>query len=331
MLNNVSFAYPWVFAFLALIPLMVWYYYKWGKSRKPKILYSSVKNINRGRKNLREILKDLPFFLRIISLVFLIIAMARPQTFSSGENIYTEGIDISIVLDISSSMLAEDFRPNRIEAAKDVISDFIKGRVTDKIGLVIFSREAFTQCPLTIDYSVLLGLLKEVRTGIMEDGTAIGNALANGVNRLKDGKSKSKVIILLTDGENNAGEIDPLSAAQIAEKYKIRVYAIGVGTKGMAPYPFKTQFGTRYQNVPVNIDEDLLKKIAGLTGGKYFRAENKSKLRSIYDEIDKLEKSKVEITSFRNATELFYFWAFASLILLAGEFVLSRTYFKRLP
>jgi Ca-activated chloride channel family protein len=282
-------------------------------------------------KSLKEKLIHLPALLRVLAIALLIIALARPQTFSSGENIYTEGIDIAMVLDISGSMLAEDFKPNRLEAAKKVIDDFIKGRTNDKIGLVIFSGESFTQCPLTIDYSVLRNLLKEIYSGMIQDGTAIGNAIANGVNRLKDSKSKSKVLILLTDGVNNAGEIDPVTAAQIAQQFGIRIYTVGVGTMGEAPYPFQTPFGKRYQMVPVEIDESLLKQISNITGGKYFRATNNRKLIEIYEEIDRLEKTRVEITSYRNAKELYFNWAFAGFLILLIEFGLSRTYLKRLP
>jgi len=228
-------------------------------------------------------------------------------------------------------MLAEDFKPNRVEAAKKVIDDFIAGRTNDRIGLVIFSGESFTQCPLTVDYSVLRGLLKEIHTGMIEDGTAIGNAIANGVNRLKDSKSKSKVMILLTDGVNNRGEVDPLTAAQIAQKFGIRIYTVGVGTVGEAPYPFQTPFGVRYQMVPVEIDENILQQIAKITGGKYFRATDNRKLVQIYDEIDKLEKTRVEVTSYRQAKELFYGWAFIGLFLLVADIGLSRTYLRKLP
>ncbi|MCL6098317.1 MAG: VWA domain-containing protein, partial [Bacteroidetes bacterium] len=233
--------------------------------------------------------------------------------------------------DISGSMLSEDLKPNRIEAAKKVIDDFIAGRTNDRIGLVIFSQNAFTQCPLTIDYNVLRNLLKQVHSGMIDDGTAIGNAIANGVNRLKDSKSKSKVMILLTDGVNNAGEIDPITAAQIAQKFGVRIYTVGVGTMGEAPYPFQTPFGIRYQMIPVEIDENLLQQISNITGGKYFRATNNKKLEEIYNEIDRLEKTRVEVTSYRNAKELFYGWAFTGLFLLFAEVGLSRTYLRKLP
>jgi Ca-activated chloride channel family protein len=267
----------------------------------------------------------------MLAIAVLIVALARPQTYSTGENVYTEGIDIAMVLDISGSMLAEDFQPNRLEAAKDVINDFVQGRTSDKIGLVVFARESFTQCPLTIDYTVLRNLLKDIKSGMITDGTAIGNAIANGVNRLKDSDAKSKVMILITDGVNNAGEVDPLTAAQIAETFGIRIYTIGVGTRGEAPYPFNTPFGTRYQMVPVEIDESLLQQISGMTGGRYFRATNNQKLKEIYNEIDKLEKSRVEVLSYRNTKELFYSWAGAGLLLLLLELGLVRTYLRRLP
>lgn len=331
MFNDVSFAYPWVLYFLILLPTIFYYWWKKKEQFTPNITFSTLQMFGDVPKSLREKLIHLPVFLRIIALALLIIALARPQTFSSGENIFTEGIDIAMVLDISGSMLAEDFKPNRLEAAKKVIDDFIKGRTSDKIGLVVFSGESFTQCPLTIDYSVLRNLLKDIYSGMIQDGTAIGNAIANGVNRLKDSKAKSKVMILLTDGVNNAGEIDPITAAQIAQKFGIRIYTVGVGTIGEAPYPFQTPFGKRYQMVPVEIDESLLKQISNITGGKYFRATNNRKLVEIYEEIDRLEKTRVEVTSYRHAKELYFNWAFAGFLLLLLEFGLSRTYLRRLP
>lgn len=331
MFNDMTFAYPWVLYFLAIIPLMfVWYWFR-GRKKEPSINYSSLKIFRSLPPNWKERTRHLPFILRCVAVGLLIIALARPQNFSSGENIYTEGIDIAMVLDISGSMLAEDFRPNRLEAAKKVTDEFIQGRSSDRIGLVIFSREAFTQCPLTIDYSVLRNLLNEIKTGMIEDGTAIGNAIANGVNRLKDSDAKSKVIILLTDGVNNAGEVNPVSAAHIAKTFGIRIYAIGVGTRGEAPYPIQTPFGLKYQMVPVEIDEPLLKEIASSTGGQYFRATNNKTLSQIYSEIDKLEKTRIEVTSYRNATELFYSWLFGGLALLFFEVGLSRTLLRRLP
>ena len=331
MFSNMTFAYPWILFFLFIIPLMaVWYWIK-GKKTEPNLNYSSLKIFKELKPTWRERLKYLPVILRMIAVALLIIALARPQNFQSGENIYTEGIDIAMVLDISGSMLAEDLKPHRLEAAKNVIDEFVRERTSDRIGLVIFSREAFTQCPLTIDYSVLRNLLKDIKTGMIEDGTAIGNGIANGVNRLKESKAKSKVMILLTDGVNNAGEVDPISAAQIAKTFNIRVYTIGVGTRGEAPYPVQTPFGTRYQMVPVEIDEDVLKEIAKLTDGEYFRATDNKKLKDIYETIDKLEKTKVEITSYRNAKELYYSWLGGGIFLLLLELGLSRTVLRKLP
>ncbi|GIV45641.1 MAG: aerotolerance protein BatA [Ignavibacterium sp.] len=331
MFHNVVFAYPWVLYFLLLIPLIgIWYFFR-GKKNRSTIIYSSFKLFPAQISSLRTKLIHLPIILRLIALALLIIALARPQNFSSGTNINTEGIDIAMVLDISGSMLAEDFKPNRLEAAKQVVDEFIQGRVSDRIGLVIFSRDAFTQCPLTIDYSVLRNLLKDIRSGMLEDGTAIGNAIANGVNRLKDSDAKSKVIILLTDGVNNAGEVDPLSAAEIARTFGIRIYTIGVGTRGEAPYPVQTPFGIRYQMMPVEIDEALLKQIAERTGGQYFRATNNRALKEIYERIDKMEKSKIEVTSYRSAQELYFNWLAAAFIFLLVEAGLSRTFLRKLP
>ena len=331
MFNDISFAYPAFLYFLLIIPLLGWWYWKKENSISPDLTYSSLQMFAGLKPSLKERLRHLPAVLRILALVFLIIAVARPQTFSSGENIYTEGIDIVMVLDTSGSMLAEDFSPNRLEAAKSVIDDFVAGRTTDKIGLVIFSAESFTQCPLTIDYPVLRNLLKEIKSGVLTDGTAIGIAIANGINRVKDSKAKSKIMILLTDGMNNVPEMDPLTAAQIAQTFGIRIYTIGVGTMGQAPYPFDTPFGKRYSMIPVEIDENLLRQIAQTTGGNYFRATNNKKLAEIYSEIDKLEKTRVEVTSYRHASELYFIWALFGFLILLGEVIISKIYLKRIP
>lgn len=331
MLTNVTFAYSWVIYFLLIIPVLILWYLWQGRKKQSSIAYSSVKIFDKVPSTTRVKLRHLPFILRMIALGFLIIALARPQNFTAGQNVNAEGIDISMVLDISGSMLAEDFKPNRLEAAKNVIDNFVQARTTDRIGLVIFSREAFTQCPLTIDYSVLRNLLSDIKTGMIEDGTAIGNGIANGINRLKDSDAESKVLILLTDGVNNAGEVDPISAAEIAATFGIRIYTIGVGTRGEAPYPVQTPFGTRYQMMPVEIDEAILKKIAELTGGEYFRATNNRALQDIYTRIDKMEKTKIEITSFRNAKELFAPWLLAGFILLLLELLASKTILRKLP
>lgn len=331
MFSDISFAYPWVLSFLLVIPVLIaWYIWK-GRKKQAAITYSSLKVVEKIKPTLRERLVHLPFALRMLAILFLIIALARPQNFSAGQSVNTEGIDIAMVLDISGSMLAEDFKPNRLDAAKNVIDNFVSARTTDRIGLVIFSREAFTQCPLTIDYSVLRNLLGDIKTGMIEDGTAIGNGIANGLNRLKDSDAESRVIILLTDGVNNAGEVDPISAAEIASTFGIRIYTIGVGTRGEAPYPVQTPFGTRYQMVPVEIDEVILKKIADLTGGEYFRATNNKALEEIYNKIDKMEKTKIEITSFRNAKELFAGWLGFGFALLLLELFTSKTILRKLP
>lgn len=331
MFKDISFAYPWVLYFILVVPLLIAWYYWNGRKKQAAITYSSLKMFDKIPATFRERLRHLPFAIRMLALIFLIIALARPQNFSAGQSVNAEGIDIAMVLDISGSMLAEDFKPNRLDAAKNVIDDFVSARTTDRIGLVIFSREAFTQCPLTIDYSVLRNLLGDIRSGMIEDGTAIGNAIANGVNRLKDSDAESRIIILLTDGVNNAGEVDPISAAEIASTFGIRIYTIGVGTRGEAPYPIKTPFGTRYQMVPVEIDEVILKKIAELTGGEYFRATNNRALEEIYNKIDKMEKTKIEIMSFRNAQELFTPWLLIGFVLLLLELIASKTILRKLP
>ncbi|PJA98217.1 MAG: aerotolerance regulator BatA [Ignavibacteriales bacterium CG_4_9_14_3_um_filter_30_11] len=326
-----TFAYPWILYFLAVIPIMVYWYLKKGKNKQPSIFYSSFNIVDSIPKNWKERLIHSPMILRALSLVFLIIALARPQSFTSGQNIYSEGIDIVMDFDISGSMLAQDLKPNRLDAAKNVIENFIKDRTVDRIGLVIFSRYAFTQCPLTIDYKVLTNLLAQVKTGMIEDGTAIGNAIANGVNRLRESKAKSKIIILLTDGMNNAGEVDPMSAAQIAKTFGVRIYTIGVGTRGEAPYPVQTPFGIRTQMVPVNIDEDMLKKIAEETGGEYFRATSTQALKNIYDQIDKLEKTKIEVVSYRNAKEMFGSFLGLGLLFFLLDITLIRSIFRPIP
>ncbi len=331
MLKDVTFAYPWILYFLILVPVIFVYYWFRGKKRQPSIKYSSLKIFNQFKPSFKERFRHLPAVLRALGVGLLIVALARPQTFSSGQNINAEGIDIVMLLDISGSMIAEDLKPNRLEAAKNVIDKFIDGRTSDRIGLVIFSRDAFTQCPLTIDYSVLKNLLSKVKTGMIPDGTAIGNAIADGVNRLKDSEAKSKVIILLTDGQNNAGEVDPITAAHIAKTFGIRIYTIGVGTRGQAPYPVQTPFGTRYQMVPVDIDEGVLQQIAQITGGAYFRATDNKTLNDIYNRIDKMEKTKVEITSYRHAKELYLGWLGAGVFLLLLEVGLSKSVFRNIP
>ncbi len=328
---NTTFAHPSAFFILLLIPAMVFYYFYKSKNRSATIIYSRFDLLALQPKTIKERLVHLPLFIRCLVVFCIAVALARPQSFTSNEDIYTEGIDIAIALDISGSMLATDFKPNRIEAAKKLTREFIGERKNDRIGLVIFSREAFTQCPLTIDYNVLGNLLNEVKNGMVEDGTAIGNALANSINRLKDSKVKSKVVILLTDGVNNSGEIDPLTAIEIAKTFGVRVYTIGIGTIGQAPYPVQTPFGISYQMMQVEIDETLLKRISSETGGKYYRATGNDKLGEIYSQIDALEKSRIETTSYRHKKELYYPWAAAAVILLLTELLFSQLYLRKLP
>lgn len=328
---NISFANPEFLFLLFTIPgIAVWYYYRL-QAKESDVRFSTLEPFAAVSYSMKERLRHLPFVLRMTALSLVIIALARPQSTLKGENIYSEGIDIVLALDISGSMLAEDFQPNRIEAAKNVAQDFISGRSNDRIGLVIFSGESFTQCPLTVDYDVLKTLIKPLKSGMIEDGTAIGLGLANAVNRLRESKSKSKVIILLTDGVNNRGEIDPITAAQIAQSYGIRVYTVGVGTVGEAPYPVQTPFGVRYQMVPVEIDENVLRQVAEMTEGKYFRATDNKKLRSIYQEIDQLEKTRIEVQSYRRYTELYFSFVFAALFALIGDVGVSKTWLRKLP
>ena len=315
---------------LTIIPLLVFLYIRKNSAQKPSVTLSNTAlffyNKNAGRVKFMHI----PFILRIIVIMLVIVALARPQKSSSKQNINIEGIDIVLSLDISGSMLAEDFKPNRLEAAKDVASDFIKNRPNDRVGLVVFSGETFTQCPLTSDHSVLLNLFKDIKSGMIEDGTALGDGLATSINRLKNSKAISKVIILLTDGINNQGSMDPKSAAEIAKLNGIRVYTIGVGSYGTAPYPVMTPFGKQYQNVDVQIDEGLLKNIAKTTNGTYFRATSKNKLISIYQEIDKLEKSKIDVSEYSKKTEMFSYLIIVALSLLLLEILLRYTFLKTL-
>ena len=329
--TNISFANP-IFLFgLVLLPVIAVWYFRRQKSITSHMRYSTLQPFASVKPTLRERLRHVSLVLRLLVVGTLVVALARPQTAAQGENIYTEGIDIALLLDISGSMLAEDFQPNRVEAAKEVAQSFIDGRKNDRIGLVIFAGQSFTQCPMTLDYRVLKNLLRQVKPGMVEDGTAIGMAIAQGVNRLKDSKAKSKVMILLTDGVNNRGEIDPVTAAQIAQTYGIRMYTIGVGTQGEAPYPVMTPFGKRYQNIPVDVDEKTLQQIAELTRGQYFRATNNRTLKQIYAEIDEMEKTRIEVKAYRSYTELFYDWALIGLVAALIEFVMNGTYLRKLP
>ena len=328
-MNNYLFINPEYF-YLLIIPVVysIWYFFK-RRNINSEILFSNLGSLNKT-KTLKNRLRDLPQIFNIVAICLLIIALARPQSSTNWEESTTEGIDIVLSMDISGSMLAEDLKPNRLEASKDVAVDFISKRVNDRIGLVIFSGESFTQCPLTTDHNVLINLFKDVKSGMVEDGTAIGMGLATAVNRLKDSDAISKIIILLTDGVNNKGVVAPFTAAEIAKQFGIRVYTIGVGTEGYAPYPFQTPFGVQYQDVEVQIDEETLQNIATVTDGKYFRATNNSKLKEIYKDIDKLEKSKIEVTEFHKRSEEFSNFAIPAFIILFFGFILEKTYLKQI-
>ena len=322
----VVYANPKFLYLLLLIPSLVgWYIYRLHKSRAALVI-STAKHFDNTGKSVKVYLRHLPFALRMLALALAIIALARPQSTNIQRNVTTEGIDIVLSLDVSGSMLARDFKPDRLEAAKSLGINFISGRANDRIGLVIFAGESFTLCPLTTDRATLINQFKAVDIGVLEDGTAIGSGLATAISRIKDSDAKSKVIILLTDGVNNRGEIAPMTAAEMAKTFGIRVYTIGVGTYGTAPYPVQTPFGTRYQDVQVEIDEDLLKSIAQMTGGEYFRAINNKALEQVYQKIDQLEKSKIEVNEYAKREEKYRGWLLAAFILLLLEFVLRRTY-----
>lgn len=308
-----------------------WYIWKLSKSQASLQISSSQAFDIPGAKSWKVYLRHIPFVLRLASVAVLIIILARPQSTDNWQSTSTEGIDIVLAMDISSSMLAQDLKPNRLEASKDVAASFINGRPNDNIGLVVFAGESFTQCPLTTDHTVLLNLFKDIQPGIIQDGTAIGLGLANAVSRIKDSQSKSKVIILLTDGMNNAGEIAPVTAAEIAKTFGIRVYTIGVGTKGMAPTPFQTPFGIQYQNMPVEIDEPTLKQISATTGGQYFRATDNTSLKDIYSEIDQMEKTKISVQEYSKKQEEYKNWALLLFCLLLVEILLRNTLLRNIP
>lgn len=321
--------YLWLLS--ALVPMIA--YYVWRTLQGgASIQISSVEGVVRAPKTVRYWLRHLPFALRLAALALLIVALARPQDVERLSRTNTEGIDIMLAIDVSGSMLARDFRPDRITAAKEVAGSFIADRYGDRIGLVAFAGEAFTQSPLTTDQGTLQTLLARIRSGLIEDGTAIGNGLATAINRLRESDAKSKVIILLTDGVNNRGEIAPVMAAEIAKEQGIRVYTIGVGSRGTAPTPAIDMFGNMtFVQAKVEIDEKTLQEIADATGGRYFRATDNEKLRAIYDEINRLEKSKVEVADFTTYTEEYLRWVLAALALLAAEFLIRTLILKRIP
>ncbi len=331
MFEGLTFKNPEFFwLLLAIVPLAAWYVFR-QKRNTASIRISTTAPVLKAPKTLRHYLRHLVFLLQMLAIAAFVAVLARPQSTTEFENVTTEGIDIVISLDISTSMLARDFSPDRLEAAKNVAMEFISGRQYDRIGLVIFAGEAFTQCPLTTDRAVLINLFKDIKTGIIQDGTAIGNGLATAVARLKDSDALSRVVILLTDGENNAGEIAPITAAEIARTFGIRVYTIGVGTIGTAPYPVPTPYGTQLRDIEVKIDEKMLQEIASLTDGKYFRATNNTKLEEIYKEIDQLEKSKIEVREFSRRSEEFMPYAVAGILLLIASLFLRTTVFRSIP
>ncbi len=327
--KDISFGQPWFFALLLVVPVLIyWYVYK-SNARQGAIAISDASAP--GLSSWKSGMRHFPFILRLLLILFIITALARPQTVYEEQNVEGEGVDIVLCIDVSGSMTAQDLTPNRLEAAKNVAIDFVNRRPTDRIGIVIFSGESFTQCPITTDRRVLVSAIENIRNGLLEDGTAIGSGLGTSVDRLRSSKTKSKIVILLTDGENNGGLIDPQTAKEIAKAFSIKVYNIGVGTDGYAPTPVNTPMGVVMQQGKVSIDEKLLKEIAGETGGKYFRARDNESLAGIYNEIDQLEKSKVEITNRTRYTEKFLPFVLAALALLLAEMLLRYTVFRKFP
>jgi Ca-activated chloride channel family protein len=328
MFENIEFANPKLLWLLLLVPLAILWYVLRHKKQEASVRFSDLSGLAKLPKSWKPYLRHLLFALKLAALALLIVALARPQSSSTNSTSNIEGIDIVMAMDVSGSMLARDLKPDRLTAAKRVASDFVNDRSGDRMGLVIFSGESFTQVPLTTDHGVMLNMLAEMKNGLIDDGTAIGDGLATAISRLKDSEAISKVVILLTDGMNNAGSVDPYTAAEMDKLFGIRVYTIGVGSYGTAPYPVQTPFGTQIQQMRVEIDEKLLTTIANSTGGRYYRATSNQKLDEIYTEIDKLERSKIEVTEFRRLHEEFYplvAWALALLLL---EFLLRKTIFR---
>jgi len=327
------FADPEYLYLLLLIPLLVYWYWTRKGRGSSKIRFSDVGIVKKVGKTTKQHLRHSVFFFRLLFLSLIILALARPQSGSKMKETSTEGVDIVLAIDVSSSMLAEDFKPNRLEAAKNVASEFIEGRQNDRLGMIIFAGESFTQCPLTLDYGVLLNLLESTDVADQDwDGTAIGMGIINAVNRLRDSKAKSKVVILLTDGENNKGQVDPITAARIAQSFDVKIYTIGAGTKGTALYPVTDPLmGKRYVPMQVNIDEDVLKEIAKITEAKYFRATNSKKLAEIYHEIGEMEKTKIEVQEFTRYDEFFIYFLGLGLMFFAIEIISSNTVFRKIP
>jgi Ca-activated chloride channel family protein len=332
-MTRLQFADPWFLLLLLMIPLLlarrIWVQRKFGGG----LVFPQTSLARELGRSWTVRFQPWLIFFKLAGIALLVIAFARPQLGSSEEDILTEGVDIMVTVDVSGSMAAEDFRPrNRLVVAKQVIQDFVRGRQSDRIGLVIFAARSFTKCPLTIDYDVLLKQIDDVELGVIDDGTAIGSGLANAVNRLRSSKAKSRIIILLTDGVNNSGEIDPLTAAELARSLGIKVYTVGVGREGIAPFPVNDPiFGRRYVDVQVQIDEELLKKISQSTGGQYFRAVDKDSLQKIFKTIDALEKSRISVKSYTHYNEVFGYFLWPGLALILMESILTHTRFRKLP
>lgn len=325
------FEYPQLLWLLAIPVLLVaLYVWKELKDRRPHLRVSTLTPWKEGGRSILGIIRHAPYALRIAALSLIIIAIARPRSATEMEKVDTEGIDIVLAMDVSTSMLAMDFKPNRLNAAKDIAVEFIAERPSDRMGIVVFAGESYTQCPLTTDRATLINLMQDVQTDLIEDGTAIGNGLATAVARMKDSDAKSRVVILLTDGVNNMGAVTPQDAAEIAKTYGIRVYTIGVGANGEAPYPVLTPWGNEVRNMKVEIDEDLLKNIADMTGGKYFRATDNTKLAEIYSEINRMEKTRTTIDSFPVYKDLFPKYAIAALVCLLLE-ILITVMLRKMP
>ena len=331
MMQDITFANPQLlFLLVLIIPAVVWYVLR-HRSSESTLQVSSGLGLKKAGRSYKYYLRHGLFGFRMLAIALLIVALARPQSSKSWQDVTTRGIDIVLALDISSSMLARDFNPNRLEASKDIAIDFISGRPNDRLGLVVFAGESFTQCPLTTDHSVLINLFEDIESGMVDDGTAIGMGLATAVNRLKDSDAKSKVVILLTDGVNNRGSIAPATAAEIAQTFDVRVYTIGVGSQGTAPYPVNTPYGVQYRKMEVEIDEQVLQQIATGTNGEYFRATNNQKLKNIYKQIDQLEKSRIEVKEYSEKKEEFVWFALVAGLLLLLELFMRSVVLRSIP
>ena len=320
----------YLFLLLLLIPYIIWYIMK-RHHNEASLQIADTSVYATAPKSYKNYLLHVPFALRMLTLAMIIIVLARPQTTNSWQSSEVEGIDIMLAIDVSTSMLAEDLKPNRLEAAKEVAAEFVNGRPNDNIGITLFAGESFTQCPLTVDHAVLLNFIHGTRCGLIEDGTAVGMGIANAVSRLKESKAKSKVVILLTDGTNNRGDISPLTAAEIAKSFGIRVYTIGVGTNGEAPYPYPVGGTVQYVYMKVEIDEKTLAQIASTTEGNYFRATSNSKLKEVYEEIDKLEKTKLNVKEFSKREEAYRGFAWVAFLSFLLELLLRYTILRRIP